>query len=79
MAVPRRTGSECGQSVGDPLYIGNTESLSERLPTHEKWSAAQLLGATHIHARVERVRETRVALEKELVAAHLPKLNIDDR
>ena len=60
-----------------PLYIGKTESLSERLPTHEKWSDAQLLGATHIHARVERVRETRVALEKELVAAHLPKLNID--
>ena len=58
-----------------PLYVGQTESLAKRLATHEKWLAAELRGATHIHARVVSDRERRLWLEKELVVRYQPLLN----
>ena len=30
-------------------YIGQTDSLRTRLPTHEDWPVAEQLGATHVH------------------------------
>ena len=61
------------------LYIGSTESLAERLPNHPKWPEAVRLGATHIHARVEQHKETRLALEQELIQACQPPLNVQHR
>ena len=61
------------------LYIGSTESLAERLPTHENWQEAVRLGATHIHARGEQHKETRLALEQELIQAYQPRLNVQHR
>ena len=61
------------------LYIGSTESLAERLPAHPRWQEAVRLGATHIHARVEQHKETRLALEQELIQACQPRLNVQHR
>ena len=58
------------------LYIGQTSSLAERLATHERWSEAARLGATHIHARVVTNQAERDTLEKHLIQAYQPRLNV---
>ena len=60
-------------------YIGQTEDFSVRLPTHESWPAAVQLGATHVHARVERKAVERERLEKELIRNYQPNLNVQHR
>jgi hypothetical protein len=61
------------------LYIGQAESLAERLPTHERWSEAARLGATHVHAKVESLAATRDAVERQLIQAFQPRLNTQHR
>ena len=39
--------------VWRPLYVGQTTSLVDRIPTHYKWPEAVRSGATHVHARRE--------------------------
>ena len=46
-----------------------------RLQNHEKWEAALLMGATHIHARVEMQNAIRDTIEKQLIRFYRPKLN----
>lgn len=58
------------------LYIGQASSLAERLATHERWPEAVKLGATHIHARVVTHQAERDALEKQLIQAYQPRLNV---
>ena len=58
-----------------PLYIGQALSLSERLPTHEKWSAAVRLGATHVHAMVVPLATRRDSIERQLIETFQPSLN----
>ncbi len=58
------------------LYIGQASSLAARLATHERWSEAVKLGATHIHARVVTHQAERDALEKQLIQAYQPRLNV---
>ena len=67
---------EQGKSLWRPFYIGQTQNFAERLPTHEDWPEAELLGATHIHARVESDESRRLALEKELIQYYQPHLNV---
>ena len=57
------------------LYVGRTQDFSTRIPTHEKWSAAKRLGATHVHARVEPNSYLRVQLEADLIEYYQPPLN----
>lgn len=57
------------------IYIGETGSLATRLPGHERGEEALLAGATHVHARVEREAETRVARQNALIANYQPELN----
>jgi excinuclease UvrABC nuclease subunit len=59
-----------------PLYIGQAESLSQRIPNHERWPEAAQLGATHIHALVVPHGATRTEVEAELIRAYQPRLNI---
>ena len=59
-----------------PLWIGQALSFAERLPNHEKWPEAEMLGATHVHARVEPDESRRLALEKELIQYYQPHLNV---
>lgn len=58
-----------------PYYIGQTDSFQNRLPSHDRWEEARRLGATHVHAMVERQEANRLAIEKELIQAFQPKLN----
>lgn len=58
------------------LYVGQAESLAVRLPTHERWPEAVRLGATHIHALVERRAANRDIIEKALIQAYQPRLNV---
>ena len=58
-----------------PLFLSRTANLSKRLPSHEQWPEAQLLGATHvlIHQRDE--RDVREFVEADLAAALRPIMN----
>lgn len=58
-----------------PLYIGQASSFSERLPNHERWSEAQQLGATHVHAMVVSRQDDRDRIEQHLIQAYQPQLN----
>jgi excinuclease UvrABC nuclease subunit len=61
------------------LYVGQAESLAERIPTHERWQEAVRLGATHVHARAVQAAATRDAIEQELIQAYQPQLNVQLR
>jgi excinuclease UvrABC nuclease subunit len=58
------------------LYVGQTDSLVARLPTHERWLEAARLGATHIHAKVVQRQEERDRLERYLIQTLQPRLNV---
>ncbi len=58
-----------------PLYIGETDNFSRRLPTHERWTDAQRAGATHIHAITVQQAAMRAALEQRLIQDYQPPLN----
>ncbi len=59
-----------------PAYLGETNSLSTRLPTHEKRSAAYLLGATRVVAHTTPAgASARHAEEADLIAYYNPPLN----
>jgi len=72
----------CGvtdQNKWNPLYVGQAErSFKSRLvpTTHEKWKPALELGATRIHALVVELAATRDKIERELIHAYRPPLNI---
>ena len=56
-------------------YVGSTGSFRDRFADHGKWSDALRLGATHVHALVEREATRRVRIESDLIATYLPPLN----
>ena len=62
-----------------PLYVGKTQDFSARLPTHERWLEAVLLGATHIHARTEGNSWLRMLIEQELIETFRPPLNVQGK
>jgi excinuclease UvrABC nuclease subunit len=57
------------------FYIGQAQSLKDRIPDHERWDEAVQLGATHVHARAVSQEATRDTVEAELIAAYQPALN----
>lgn len=58
-----------------PLYIGQTDSFSDRIPSHEKWNQAVWQGATHVHAMVVEHIIQRITIETELIQSYNPLLN----
>ncbi len=64
------------QELWVPLYIGQTDDFHARLPSHERWTEAELLGATHVHAMVVSLAASRDTIEKELIQAYQPPLNV---
>ena len=62
-----------------PLYIGQTESFAERLANHERWSEAQSLGATHVHAKGVGKKAERDQIEALLIGHFQPRLNVQLR
>lgn len=70
----------CGlnaQNQWHAVYIGQTDSFANRIPSHEQWAAAVRLGATHVHARGVSEAATRDAVERELIQAYQPPLNTE--
>ena len=68
----------CGvnqQNQWTPLYISQTDSFLNRLPSHELWSEAHTLGATHVHAKVVSEQTSRYTLEEQLIQSFQPPLN----
>ena len=58
-----------------PLYIGQTEDFSQRIPNHERWAEAVRRGATHIHVKVVSHASTRDVLELMLIKYCQPPMN----
>ena len=63
----------------EPLYVGQTDSFRNRIPFHERWAEAVQLGATHVHATVVPQAAMRAAVERHLIEAYQPPLNIQFR
>jgi excinuclease UvrABC nuclease subunit len=61
------------------LYIGQADSLRNRIPSHEQWNPAVRLGATHIHAMVVQQEWTRDSIERQLIQNHQPRLNVQHK
>ena len=58
-----------------PLYVGQTENFSTRLPNHERLNEAVQRGATHIHAVHVPQAGKRDELERLLIQHLQPTLN----
>lgn len=58
-----------------PLYVGQTEDFSNRLPNHERLNEAVQRGATHIHAVQVPQAAKRDELERFLIQHLQPPLN----
>lgn len=58
-----------------PVYIGQTEDLSERFEDHHKAACISRNGATHIHANTNNSKQARLAEESDLVARWNPPCN----
>lgn len=67
----------CAGGVWRALYVGQTGDLSARLTdAHEKKRCAVRLGATHIHAHVNRGGEAaRLTEEGDLIRGLAPRCN----
>jgi len=63
------------QNQWQAFYVGQTDSFRRRVPGHERWKAAAQLGATHVHARVEKQTLQREGIVRELIQAFRPPLN----
>lgn len=60
----------------EPLCIGHTSSLQDRLADHEKEACAKQHGATHVHVHTSRFGAARqTAEEADLVARWNPVCN----
>ena len=60
----------------DPLYIGQTENLKERITTsHEKWGCVSIYGVTHVHAHINSRSADRIAEEHDLIQSFRPPCN----
>jgi len=62
-----------------PLYIGQTDSFQDRIPSHEQWDKARSLGATHVHAKAVPLQADRDTAEKQLIQSFQPRLNVQLR
>ena len=58
-----------------PQYVGQTNSLKDRLGHHEKEACAKRNGATHIHAHLNSTESSRLVEEKDLVTNYKPTCN----
>ncbi|HXF88592.1 MAG TPA: GIY-YIG nuclease family protein [Xanthobacteraceae bacterium] len=59
-----------------PVYIGQTENLSERFDNHHAMPCIKRNGATHIHAHLNSDEKARIEEEGDLIAAYSTSCNI---
>lgn len=65
-----RTVDGTGKGTHTFLYIGQTESLADRIPHHEKWPCVNSNGANCICVHRDSNEDSRLAKETDLRAAH---------
>ena len=58
------------------IYIGQTDNFRNRIPSHEQWTPAMQLGATHVHAITVEQAATRDQIERLVIATYQPVLNV---
>jgi predicted GIY-YIG superfamily endonuclease len=59
----------------NPVYIGQTDNLDERLGNHNEEQCAKRNGATHIHAHTTASKAARLAEEADLIRKWKPVCN----
>ena len=65
----RNVGSD-GKGTHTLLYIGQTDSLKNRIPDHEKWACANRNGVNCICVHRDDDEKSRLAKEADLRAGH---------
>ncbi len=69
-----------GSGLWLPVYFGETNDFSTRLPDHERWADALRAGATHIMAHTTPAGErVRLNEETDLIKRWNPPLNAQMR
>ena len=58
------------------VYVGQTVSFANRLADHPRTAEALQVGAVAIHARVIPTETERTSLERQLIEAYQPELNL---
>lgn len=58
-----------------PLYVGQADSFRNRIPSHERWTQAAQMGATHVLAITVPQVAIRDGLERGMIATFQPALN----
>lgn len=71
-----RSGGLVGRRWDPPLYVGQSQNFATYLPTHRKWREAARRGSTHIHVMSVEQKEDRDRIERELIEAYQPPLNV---
>ena len=67
---------EAPPKTHSPIYIGETEDISERFDYHHKIDCIKRNGATHIHAhKSSSAKETRCEEESDLIQKWTPICN----
>ena len=74
-AVLRASGNAAGGTTYHVVYIGQTGNLAERFDNHHKADCFRRNGASHISAMVEPNEQTRLAIERDLIANYSPPCN----
>jgi hypothetical protein len=58
------------------IYIGETESLKNRVPNHNELPCIRSNQGTHVHAHINRDSQARLAEEKDLLSNHSTSCNV---
>ena len=67
------------RNVWKPVYVGQADSIRDRLANHDRWDEARRLGATHIHAKAVSHEGSRLLIERELIQRFQPELNVQHK
>lgn len=71
----KRTVDASGKGTHKLIYIGQTDSLADRIPSHEKWPCIQRNNANCICIHRDDNATSRLSKEADLLAAEKPPCN----
>ncbi|MCE2745966.1 MAG: hypothetical protein LW710_08670 [Burkholderiales bacterium] len=71
----KRTLDSDGKGTHEFLYIGQTESLKDRIPNHEKWPCVKKHGVTCICVHQDGSEKSRLNKETDLRAGNSTSCN----
>ena len=71
----RRLVDRAGKGTHTLLYIGQTDSLADRIPNHEKWPCVNSNGANCICVHCDGNEQSRLKKEADLLAANSTPCN----